>query len=275
MPWCPNCKNEYVDGVEYCTDCNCKLVDELQETQGENVIFGEKDFIEELNAFIEYNGLPRGKILPIDDSENSFELYVKKDFVANTKKIIRVFLQEKSLTELEEQEEKIEKNAFGATLKPYQDKKERAEEVKSSAYTLTIIGILGILFLILLELDVFPLNFSVFTKHMTTVVMGIFFFLFTIMGLHSFSSLKKIKEQSLHESDLINAMKQWCSINLTKESIDSAIFQNDEEYQNEIKYFMRSEEMKKNISNQFLNLEDGFLDKFIEEEYMELYSDEN
>ncbi len=275
MPWCPNCKNEYVDGVEFCSDCNCKLVDEIVESEEESIIFGEKDFLEELNSFISYNGLPEGKVSQIEDSENSYELFVKKEMVSKTKKIIRVFLQEKSLTELEEQEETEEKDAFGTTVKSYQNKKERAEEVKSSAYTLTMVGILGIIFLILLELDYIPLNFSLFTKHMMTVVMGILFLLFTIMGLHAFLSLKKIKEQGLEESNLIQTMKQWCNLNLSKDLIDKEIFKDEEEYQNEIKYFMRSEEMKKRICKQFLNLEDGFLDKFIEEIYMDIYHDES
>ena len=31
MPWCPKCKNEYVEGVLVCADCGCPLVDRLEE----------------------------------------------------------------------------------------------------------------------------------------------------------------------------------------------------------------------------------------------------
>lgn len=34
MSWCPNCKNEYVEGITRCPDCDVDLADELpQETQ--------------------------------------------------------------------------------------------------------------------------------------------------------------------------------------------------------------------------------------------------
>lgn len=274
MPWCPECKTEYVEGIKCCSDCNCELIEELDESSEQSVIFGEKEFLEELNAFIEYNKLPRGRISPIIDSDNSYELYINEDDIEITKKVIRIFLQEKSFTELEEKEKTEEKNAFGTSLRPYQNKTERAAEVKSSAYTLTIVGIIGIILVILLEFNLLPISLSVFTKHMMSSVMGALFLIFTVMGFHSFSSLKKINEQGHQESNLMKEMKRWSENNLNKESIDAAVFTLDEEFQSEIKYFMRSEEIKKQICNQFLNLEEGFLDKFIEEEYIELYKEE-
>lgn len=33
MPWCPNCKNEYVEGIRVCADCGCELVESLDEPQ--------------------------------------------------------------------------------------------------------------------------------------------------------------------------------------------------------------------------------------------------
>lgn len=34
MPWCPVCKNEYVEGKTHCPDCDADLVDELSEPSG-------------------------------------------------------------------------------------------------------------------------------------------------------------------------------------------------------------------------------------------------
>lgn len=35
MPWCPVCKNEYVEGKTHCPDCDVDLVDELTEEEPE------------------------------------------------------------------------------------------------------------------------------------------------------------------------------------------------------------------------------------------------
>ena len=37
MPWCPKCKNEYVEGILICPDCEIDLVDELPEDTDENM----------------------------------------------------------------------------------------------------------------------------------------------------------------------------------------------------------------------------------------------
>ena len=29
MPWCPKCKNEYIEGITTCADCGVELVEEL------------------------------------------------------------------------------------------------------------------------------------------------------------------------------------------------------------------------------------------------------
>lgn len=35
MPWCPKCKNEYVEGITVCADCGCRLVDSLDSAEDE------------------------------------------------------------------------------------------------------------------------------------------------------------------------------------------------------------------------------------------------
>ena len=35
MPWCPNCKYEYKEGIKICADCGAELVDSLEEIEKE------------------------------------------------------------------------------------------------------------------------------------------------------------------------------------------------------------------------------------------------
>ncbi len=37
MPWCPVCKNEYVEGKTHCPDCDVDLVDELVEEESTSI----------------------------------------------------------------------------------------------------------------------------------------------------------------------------------------------------------------------------------------------
>ena len=49
MAWCPKCRNEYVEGVTVCADCQVPLVDELPEETpfDDNVLLGTLDSAEE------------------------------------------------------------------------------------------------------------------------------------------------------------------------------------------------------------------------------------
>ena len=33
MPWCPNCRLEYVEGIKICPDCKTALVDSLKDAE--------------------------------------------------------------------------------------------------------------------------------------------------------------------------------------------------------------------------------------------------
>ena len=48
MPWCPKCRNEYVEGMEVCVDCGSPLVESLEETKSNPLIFGDKEQMEKL-----------------------------------------------------------------------------------------------------------------------------------------------------------------------------------------------------------------------------------
>ena len=74
MPWCPNCKNEYVDGIKECADCHVTLVEQLEE-DFVPVIFGEEEEIYKLNTFLEANEFTKAIIRPSEE-DNFFELVV-------------------------------------------------------------------------------------------------------------------------------------------------------------------------------------------------------
>jgi len=112
----------------------------------------------------------------------------------------------------------------------YEDKKTKAEDFKSSAYTLIIVGVLGIVALVLLELGVFPIQLAAPGKYITYGVMGAMFVIFIVSGINSFHSAKVYETAAVSEDEQTAAIKEWARENLSKESIiERAAEQADEE----------------------------------------------
>ena len=60
MPWCPKCRNEYVEGVTVCADCGCALVDSPEEYSRAELEQGAQDKMQELVRFLTANGASGG-----------------------------------------------------------------------------------------------------------------------------------------------------------------------------------------------------------------------
>ena len=76
-------------------------------------------------------------------------------------------------------------------IKVYQDKKAKAEDYKSSAYTLLLIGVLGIVVFILMEAGVLPFQIAGSNKYITYGVMGTMFVVLINFCLFSFHNTSK------------------------------------------------------------------------------------
>lgn len=92
-------------------------------------------------------------------------------------------------------------------IKVYQDKKAKAEDYKSSAYTLLLIGVLGIVVFILMEAGVLPFQIAGSNKYITYGVMGTMFVVFIVMGVLSLRSSKKYTEEAAVEKDLTEKLR--------------------------------------------------------------------
>lgn len=51
MPWCPNCRAEYIEGFNTCSDCDCKLVDVLEPI--EKIVYDKGAFLLRVNDRME------------------------------------------------------------------------------------------------------------------------------------------------------------------------------------------------------------------------------
>lgn len=154
----------------------------------------------------------------------------------------------------------------------YVNNEEKAEENRTSAYTLLSVGGIGLVFIILLFLDVIDLHMSVTNKYMVTGVMGVLFLLFIVMGAVSMKNSRILKRKASKENKLTIEIKKWCVENIKKDQVDK--FLKIEDQSEELKYFQRFDHMKKSIQNQFVNLDESYLERLIEEVYPDIFEED-
>lgn len=294
MPWCPKCKNEYVEGVRTCADCGCELTDSLEELEKEGLIFGSEEEMEELLAFFSCNGIKSGD-LRFDEKEDLYELFIASDEKARASRYLQVFQKEKNLkaqkeptvqeepylpeyedetgaeafSDREEEEQEKESTVSGPV---YEAASQKAENFRSGAYTLLVAGIAGMILLICIYAEILPIRFTGTMRYLTGGVMGALFLLFIVMGILSLKSSRKFEGKAKEESALKEELRRWCDENITAPGVDSAI--PDLPEAEEARYFKRTEQIRSMIANNFLNLEAGYLENFVDEIYPDIFGED-
>ena len=103
--------------------------------------------------------------------------------------------------------------------------------------------------------------------------MGVLFILFIIMGIVALRNSRILRRKAHKENNLTAEIKKWCIENLYEEEIDRLL---DIEQQSvELKYFQRFDYVKSTIQNQFMNLDEDYLDRLIEEIYSEIFKEDD
>lgn len=151
----------------------------------------------------------------------------------------------------------------------YVNNEEKAEDNKSSAYTLLTIGSLGLLVIILIFLDVIHVYMSITDKYIVTGVMGVLFLLFIVMGGVSLKNSRILFKKASKENNLTTEIKKWCINNLQMQEIDQEL--ELKEQPEELKYFQRAAYMRTAVNKQFMNLDESYLDRLIDEVYPEIF----
>jgi hypothetical protein len=150
------------------------------------------------------------------------------------------------------------------------NKKEKAEDFKSSAYTLLIVGVIGIIALILMDLDLLPIRYVGTDKILPNIVMGALFLFFIVTGITSFRSSKRLEKEAVDEDDLTDKIKSWVKENVTADSIKEGVYF-EEDTPEEMKYFKYSEILKSRIGEKFGYINAAYLDSLCDEIYSELF----
>jgi hypothetical protein len=277
MAWCPNCKNEYKEGINSCLDCNCDLIEQLEEMERVYILEGEEDQLIRCNNFLIYNKLDSGKIEHLDEEEG-YRLSVIPEDETKATRILTIFLQQEALNhesetyELQENQKEDSSNQNEVLKKEsglYEKSTVKAKEYESTAYLLIVLGFVGMVVMILGFLDYISLPFS----KLSYIALGIFFLLFLFFGVQSLSSSKKLKEKGTKEERLEEELKNYLKTEYQKDYLEEKVknsFGNNTTSE-ELLYFKRIEIMKEDVLLLYPTMDESFLDAILDEHYQELY----
>lgn len=225
MPWCPECKNEYREGITACANCSISLVDSLEDINKQNISNEEYETDGSLQAIDE------------SDAEEAQEDY----------------------------------NSLIDNRKPssvYVKKEDKYKDTLSSAYTLLIVGFIGLLLLLLVVTNVINLNLASPGKYITYSGIGIMLIIFIIIGFVSLNTAKRLAVEASHENQLTDDILDWFSKSISADLIETGI---TDDMSEEIKYFKRFENIKKLIVKTYGELNEGYIDKLADDIYQKQF----
>ena len=277
MPWCPKCKSEYRDGFTVCADCGSRLVEEKHSENSVSLTFGEAEQMEALADFLRYSGI-RDIQHREDDSDGQVELLVSRQEFEKASAAVRVFLlqenrrlsaesgEEENAGHVEPEEAEYLREAAAArrTLRSstlYQDSSQKADNNRSSGWMLLIIGFLGLVMVALGTAGVIRLQLS--NSYLFYGVMGAIFLLFLVAGAISIKNATIFARKAESENSLRSTMLDWCREALNAEEIDEQV--KVEGIPEEVMYFNRTAYIKERLNHQFVNLDQDFLDQFVDD----------
>lgn len=283
MPWCPVCKNEYREGYTHCNDCDVDLVDSLEE--------GPRALI----AGAEYDMNRMAELLQAKDVEcfvrpgqrkDEFELYVTEEHAERATAYLQSYVQA-----MMQQQEKERRAAMGMDVDAedgadtetpeeqqtperaalYEDKNNKAEDAKSSAIALLLVGGLGLVFIVLLMLDYLPIHLFGLGKYLVSGIMAAMFLVFIAMGFSSIKTYKKYLGIAEEEQKNIEQIMDLLAQHMSKEVIDTKLAGEPEEMPQI--YYSRLALIKEFLETHYGGLEPALLEKLADDWYEELYGE--
>ncbi len=241
---CPKCGTEYREGFNECAYCHIPLVESLEEGVDPEELLGKSESGESEEIEIspeEFISLARSKGLSDRDILNAMELAPD------------------------------DTEAPVLPPKPFRKASERAEDLRSSAYTLLIVGVFGIIAVILLYIGAIPVNFSGAGKIITTGTMAVLFLVFLIIGINSYRKVKPLTEEAVREEKKIEEIRKFFFESYTAESLDREALGDARDDVNT--YFLRNSFIKSTLNNRFMDLEPSFLEYMADNLYSEMFDE--
>lgn len=154
----------------------------------------------------------------------------------------------------------------------YMDSAERAEDNRSSAWTLLLVGGIGMIILVLGFFGIIPLPIRGFSKYMFFGVLMVLCLIFIVSGFVSLKKSKVYSAAAKTEKDNKQIIIDWCAENRVAEKIDESLIC-EGEMTIEEQYFKRSERLKHVVFSQFQSMSIDFLNDVVDDIYDSLFEE--
>lgn len=277
MPYCPKCKNEYIEGIHVCPDCQVPLIDDPEDMEDLAVLtdFSEKPD-PKLIDFLEYSGVHPVVVKGID--KGNYRIMVPQNSLEFAGKCFRIYLSEN-----EESSEEISSREAASSLdfprasRTYVSSSSKYEDLKSSSSSFFIVGIIMAVFLILGLTGILPLPFHGSSGILMYGVLGIICIIFIYVGIQSHIGAVKVKKQILSEEEQTQTILQWFLSTYRPSQLDAAIEAADpaglsaSQMSDELLCLKRMELISEYIKREFSLTDDAYVDMLCDEIFQQLY----
>jgi len=153
----------------------------------------------------------------------------------------------------------------------YVEADKKLEDASSTAWSFTLLGIIGIAVLILIWTGILPVRLSIVTLSSGTMAMGFLFFIFLILGIRGFQERKKLLSARAKEETNIFQIRQWFQEHYSADAISNGVEEDDLPV--EQLYFLRSENISRAMKEEFPELEESFAEYMMELIYQMYFPD--
>lgn len=159
-------------------------------------------------------------------------------------------------------------------MKIYVDEQKRYEDTKATGQCFTGVSAIGLIAIVLLDTGVIKLAaLDSVNKLMVSIVMGLVFLIFFIIGMKSFMELKDISKKIDRNNSLEEEIMEYVTVTHRDELMTLASSGEKEDACSGDLYYKRAELITSVITEKYSLLEESFLDHMVEEIYSKIYSD--
>lgn len=292
MPWCPKCRNEYVEGITTCAECGIDLVDELPDEMDEDrpVILchaADENIGGKFIFYLSMQGVKTAGLLPVQAEDETYDdgFYVvisapeyevlaadltgyDKDKEMTEEELLSLMPElDEKLEELKEEEaNQMLSELRTETSSVYVKKKDKYTDLKFSGISFIVFAVLGFG---LLALNVFDYvnMFNKFSMLIMTAVFAVFF----LVGITSLLRAKKMKGLVSQEEKVSDDVMDWIEEHITDAYIETLI---DPDKTEEDNYFDAHSAMCRLVAEQFPLFNPDYIDQLMDDRYNE-FCDEN